>query len=154
MQTTLETAGETSPQLSKPTWRQIALEPTDSTSLQFLRYLFVGGMAFVLDFCSLYLLTSRLGVHFLVSAAVGFTLGLIANYVLSRIWVFSNRSVRSAALEFAIFSGIGLIGLGLNELGIWVLASVAGMNYLVAKMWTTAIVFFWNFAARKLSLFR
>ncbi len=156
MQTTLEPVGDTSPQIAKPslTWRQIILEPTESTSVQFIRYLFVGGLAFVLDFCSLYVLTSRLQVHYLVSAAVGFLLGLIANYLLSRAWVFPHRSVRSAALEFAIFSGIGLIGLGLNELGIWLLSAIAGMHYLVAKLCTTAIVFFWNFAARKMSLFR
>ncbi len=154
MHTTLEPVRDTSPQIAKPAWRRIVLERTESTSVQFLRYLVVGGLAFVVDFCSLYVLTSQTGVHYLVSAAVGFLLGLIVNYVLSRTWVFPHRSVRSASLEFAIFSGIGLIGLGLNETGMWLLSSLAGMHYLIAKLCTTAVVFFWNFAARKLSLFR
>jgi putative flippase GtrA len=147
---TLEIASPT----ARLTWRQLVVEPTESTAVQFIRYVFVGGFAFLLDFGTLYLLTSRAGVHYLLSAALAFLVGLAANYLLSRAWVFPRRLLRNASIEFAVFAVIGLVGLGLNELGIWLLSSIVGMHYLVSKMCTTAVVFFWNFTARKLSLFR
>ena len=138
----------------KQAWRQWLIEPTESTAVQFARYVFVGGLAFVLDICTLYVLTSKAGVHYLISAALAFLLGLTANYMLSRAWVFPRRVLQNATVEFAIFAAIGVVGLGLNELGMWLLSSVVGLYYLYSKIVTTAVVFFWNFTARKLSLFR
>lgn len=153
MQPEADIAGIDSPN-RRPTLRQLFVEPTESTAVQFIRYVFVGGFAFLLDFGALYVLTSRVGVHYLVSAAIAFLLGLLANYLLSRAWVFPRRVLRNASVEFAVFAVIGLIGLGLNELGIWLLSSILGLHYLISKMCTTAVVFFWNFTARKMSLFR
>ena len=54
----------------------------------------------------------------------------------------------------AVFALIGLIGLGLTELLMWLFAGRAGLHYLPSKLLTTALVFIWNFAAKKLLLFR
>lgn len=138
----------------QPVWRQWLIEPTESTTIQFGRYIFVGGLAFVVDIGTLFLLTSKAEVHYLVSAALAFLLGLMANYILSRGWVFPRRALQNATLEFAVFGAIGVVGLGLNELGMWLLSSFLGLYYLYSKLITTAVVFFWNFGARKMSLFR
>ncbi len=153
MQPQVEIANIESP-TTRLSLRQLLVEPTESTTIQFIRYVLVGGFAFVLDFGALVLLTSRAGIHYLVSAAIAFLLGLTANYLLSRAWVFPRRVMRNAGIEFAVFAGIGLIGLGLNELGMWLLSSMVGLHYSLAKICTAAVVFFWNFAARKFSLFR
>jgi putative flippase GtrA len=149
-----ETQTIEAPSAPKPAWRQWLIEPTDSTAIQFARYVFVGGLAFILDIGTLYLLTSKASVHYLVSAAVAFLLGLTVNYLLSRAWVFPRRVLQNSTVEFAIFAVIGVVGLGLNELGMWLLSSVVGLYYLYSKIVTTAVVFFWNFTARKMSLFR
>ncbi|HEX8986075.1 MAG TPA: GtrA family protein, partial [Bryobacteraceae bacterium] len=81
---------------------------------EFLRYIVVGGLAFLVDAGTLFLLTALAHVPYLVSAAAGFLLGLVANYVLSRRWVFRNRTLSSTAVEFTVFTLIGLVGLGLN----------------------------------------
>ena len=49
---------------------------------------------------------------------------------------------------------VGIVGLGLTELLMWLLTGKAGIHYLVAKVITTVIVFVWNFSAKKLILFR
>jgi putative flippase GtrA len=135
-------------------WRFLVFGRARTTQAQFLRYTVVGGLAFVIDFDSLFLLTEYGHVYYLVSAAIAFLLGLTFNYTLSRMWVFDHRAINNTALEFGIFAGIGLIGLALNESGMWILKEVAGFHYLVAKIGTTAVVFLWNFFARKYSLFR
>lgn len=88
------------------------------------------------------------------SAAISFLLGLVVNYALSRTWVFCNRTMSNTTLEFTVFAAIGLAGLGLNELGMWLLASKAGIQYLLAKLITAGFVYVWNFGTRKYALFR
>jgi putative flippase GtrA len=121
--------------------------------LQLFRYSVVGGLAFIVDFVTLFTLTEFLKIHYLFSAAIAFILGLIINYILSVKWVFTNRVIENQLLEFFLFAFIGIFGLGLNELFLWIFTDVLMIYYLFSKIITTIIVFFWNFFARKLILF-
>lgn len=126
---------------------------TDDTFIQLFRYTFVGGFAFLIDFGSLYALTEFAGLHYLLSAAVAFILGLSTNYSLSVAWVFPRRRLRSRWIEFAVFGAIGLVGLGFNELIMWLLTDKARFHYLLSKIASTIVVYLWNFFARKYALF-
>ena len=128
-------------------------EKTNNTLLQLFRYTFVGGFAFLIDFGALFILTEYFNMHYLVSAGIAFILGLIVNYFLSVTWVFNSRVIENRWLEFLLFSLIGLIGLGLNELFIWILTDILVIYYLLSKVITAFIVYFWNFIARKTMLF-
>ena len=130
------------------------LGSTGSLANQFARYLVVGGVAFAIDFGSLYVLTEFAGLHYLVSAAVAFLLGLITNYWLSRVWVFDRRTTQNVTMEFLVFAVIGIIGLGLNEAIIWFAAEKLQIHYMIAKAFSSGVVLIWNFGARKFFLFR
>lgn len=129
-------------------------EKTDNTFLQLIRYTIVGGFAFLIDFGTLYILTELAHLHYLLSAGIAFILGLLTNYFLSIRWVFDIRIVRDKKLEFIIFAVIGLIGLGLNELFLWIFTDLLDIYYLVSKILTAMLVYLWNFFARKWILFR
>jgi|ERR1035437_6358962 putative flippase GtrA len=126
---------------------------TDNTLLQLFRYTFVGGFAFLVDFGTLFILTEYFYIHYLISAGIAFILGLVINYILSVKWVFNSRALENRWLEFLLFSLIGLVGLGLNELFLWILTDILLIYYLLSKIITTFIVYFWNFFARKVMLF-
>jgi putative flippase GtrA len=131
----------------------ILLAKTDKTLIQLFRYTFVGGIAYCVDFGSLFFLTEFVKINYLISAAIAFLLGLITNYLLSTLWVFSKRTMANKKMEFLVFSIIGLVGLGLNEALIWFFTELAGFHYLISKMFSTVVVFIWNFFARKKMLF-
>ena len=133
--------------------QSIFIDKTNNTFLQLFRYTFVGGIAFLADFGTLFALTEFLNIHYLISAAIAFILGLTVNYFLSVKWVFNIRTVNNKLLEFWLFALIGIIGLGLNELFIWIFTDLLSIYYLLSKIITTAIVYFWNFLARKFFLF-
>jgi len=126
---------------------------TDNLYMQLFRYAIVGGVAFVFDFLTLFMLTEYCNVHYLFSAAIGFFVGLITNYVLSIFWVFEKRRISSNYVEFFLFSLIGLIGLALNEVFIWSFTEIIGIYYLWSKIISTALVYLWNFLLRKFTLF-
>ena len=133
---------------------QLFKKSTDKTSIQFLRYIFVGGVAFIVDFGSLYVLTDFFTIYYLISAAIAFTLGLITNYLLSISWVFNRRTFDNKKFEFGLFAIIGIIGLILNEVFIWFFTAELGFFYLISKIISAIIILFWNFYARKFTLFR
>lgn len=126
---------------------------TNSTLIQLIRYTFVGGIAFIADFATLLLLTEYLNFHYLVSAGIAFLFGLSINYLLSVNWVFVKRSYNNRYLEFLLFMCIGVIGLGINELLLWIFTDVFSIYYLVSKLITAIFVYLWNFFARKILLF-
>ena len=92
---------------------------TDNTFIQFFRYCFVGGFAFVVDFGVMTLLTEVFSVYPVVSSTVSFVAGLLVNYLLSTFWIFKNSKIKNRFAEFLAFALIGVIGLGINAAIIW-----------------------------------
>ncbi len=138
----------------KTLMKKLFKDDTEKTLIQLFRYIFVGGAAFLVDIGSLYILTSFVGIYYLISAAIAFILGLIANYILSIGWVFNNRTLNSAKLEFGVFALIGVVGLGFNEVLIWFFTEDIHIFYLISKVMAAILILFWNFFARKFTLFK
>jgi putative flippase GtrA len=122
--------------------------------LQLLRYLLVGGIAFCADAGALFLLKEA-GLHYLLAAAFAFLVGLTVNFLLSKRFVFTEdaRFVGRAG-EFAAYGLIGLAGLGITELVMYLCTGVFGLYYMLSKIVSAAIVLLWNFFARKFFLYR
>ena len=135
-------------------WRRLAEGKTNLLAVQAIRYAVVGVVALVVDVTLLVLLTELVGIHYLTSAALSFTAGLLTNYGLSIAWVFDHRSVENRWVEFGIFAAVGFLGLGMLEVMMWALTEHVGFNYLISKAVATIVVFTWNFLARRFLLFR
>lgn len=128
------------------------VEKTDNGYIQFFRYIFVGGTATVADMGTLYVLTSVFHVYYLISAALAFLVGITVNYVISIVWVF--KSTGNLKREVTLFFIIGLTGLMLNEVIIWLLVDKFAIFYMYAKLVSTATVLAWNFGLRKKLVFK
>lgn len=130
--------------------------------LEFMRYVIVGGSAFIIDLFLLYIFKSYIlddlgttGIY--ISTAIGFIGGLIYNYALSIVFVFENAKKNNKGKSlgsFIIFSIIGIIGLGMTEFGMYVGLEIIEINYLIVKIFVTGIVLFWNYVARKILIFK
>ncbi len=132
------------------------------------RYLLVGGLATVFDYLAFalfrYVILDLTTVNLLISTAIGFMVGLTINYVLSIIFVFKNVADPNKGKKvssFILFAIIGLIGLGMTELGMWlgdvtrffVGEGIYKIPEMVMKVIMTGIVLCWNYIARKLLIF-
>lgn len=118
------------------------------------RFLVAGSLCFLLDFVTLVTLRELFGVAVLVANLFGLSVGLIATYLLSTHWVFERRVLSRRRTEFTIFLLLTLLGLGLNEVCLWGATDLAGLHYTLAKVLATGMTFMFNFATRKLVLFR
>lgn len=128
---------------------------SDSVKVQAFRYGVAGLTASCVDIGSLTILTELFGENLLLLwTAIAFVLGLATTYFMSIKWVFSSRNVNNKAVELLVFLLIGLVGLGLTELLMWVFARRLEWHYLLAKIVSGTTVFIWNFTAKKLLLFK
>lgn len=131
--------------------------PRKSLAGQFIRYLFTGGLAFVVDFGLFALCLYIFEWHYLLANFVGLVAGLILNYALSVGWVFTaceRKLEKKKSAEFAVFAMVGFAGVGINELLMLVMVDVFEWQEMLSKMAAAVIVLMWNFGGRKLILFR
>lgn len=117
------------------------------------RYLVASVVALAVD-AGLYIALIRIAhVHYLAAAPAGYAVGILIIYLLSTRWVFSSRRLISVRSEFFIFTLIGIVGLLLNQLVIYVCVEALSTSFELAKLVSAAIVFGVNFGGRKLILF-
>ena len=101
----------------------------------------------------------------MAGSALGFTVSVIINYILSFKFVFERKEDLDRRKEFVVFLILSVVGLGLNQLIIWVcVGPVYGgipflqkvlnydLAYTGAKVIATAIVMVYNFVTRKIFL--
>lgn len=136
-------------------FKKIFYEPTKNGLLQFFRYAFVGGWATLADWGVLYFLTEWAKVHYLVSGVVAFVMGLTVNFLLSKKFVFSGeKKQHSSSTEFIVYAIIGIIGLVMTEIIMYILTDKLKFYFMIPKIIATGVVFVWNFVARKMVLYR
>lgn len=122
----------------------------------------VGALCFVID-TALYTICNFIGIPYLISGVIGFSVSVIVNYMLSMKYVFVRRDDLSKKKEFTIYLILSVIGLGLNELILYVCVDLIYGNWaqlqsllhpraaeLLAKIGATGIVMVYNFVTRKI----
>lgn len=117
--------------------------------MQSLQYFWVALVGLIVDFGLLVLLTEVFGVNYLIAAVCGFLGGLIVNFFLSERFVFADPKLKSGWVRFVLFGIIGAIGLGILTLLMWLQVDILSWHYIVAKVLATAVVYAWNFLARR-----
>ena len=137
---------------------------------QIIKFGFVGGICFLIDFAIstglfhlLNNVTSR-NIATAVGGFFGFTISVVINYILSMKFVFERKEDMSRKKEFVIFVILSLIGLGLNEVILLVCSATYDAStfltdtfndtfwFAVSKIIATAIVMVYNFISRKIIL--
>ena len=119
---------------------------------QVARFSVVGFAAFVVDYGVLMLLSQVGGVNPVLAAGISFVVSVIFNYLASMRFVFRRRDDLSRGRELAIFVALSLVGLGINELLMWLGVTVLGDSALAVtatKVCATAVVMVWNFLSRR-----
>jgi len=133
--------------------RKALVEKTSNTYVQFFRYGFVAVASLAVDFSLLILFAEVFNMHYLIAASLSFIFGITTNYLLSTLWVFHSSKLENKRSELMAFIAIGLVGLLLTDLILWLCTHVFGVYYIASKCIAVLLVYFWNFGMRKYFLF-
>lgn len=116
---------------------------------QIARFGVIGVLAFAIDYGFLYAFTEWLGIYYLISSVLSFSISVIFNYIASVLWVFDVKQETSKTRNFILFIVFSVIGLGINQLVMWLGVESLGLHYMLVKIFATAVVMVWNFVTRK-----
>ncbi|MFR2835938.1 MAG: GtrA family protein [[Clostridium] nexile] len=119
---------------------------------QIMKFGVVGGSAFVIDYGIMIFLTEIFHINYLISSGISFAVSVIFNYVMSVKWVFEVEENRDKKQEFALFVVLSIMGLGINQLIMWLAVEKFGVFYMISKICATIVVMVYNFVTRKLFL--
>lgn len=117
---------------------------------QIVKFGFVGFLCFFIDYGLMVLLKEKLGIHYLISSTISFTVSVIVNYILSITFVFETDKSKNKVGEFVIFVFLSVVGLGINALCMWVAVEFIHIHYMLSKIGATAVVMVYNFVTRKI----
>jgi len=127
---------------------QAFINKTRKGRIQFFRYFFVGGFSAVVNLTVLAIFTSGLRFEYLVSELIAFIIATITNYILSVWWIFQRSN--KFKTEFLLFTLIGVVGLGINELVLWLCVTELKLFYLFSEAVAILVVMVWSFVLRKI----
>lgn len=116
---------------------------------QFAKFAVVGLASLAVDYALLVFMVEACHIDFLVSTTVSFIASVVVNYALSMRYVFEHREDISRKREFTIFAILSAIGLGLNDLYMFVGVGLLNIGYQAMKLISTFLVTWYNFFSRR-----
>ena len=119
---------------------------------QLIKFGIVGVISTALDYGLMVLFTEGFGIFYLLSSTLSYAISLIFNYFASMKFVFRSREDMGRLREFVTFILLCLMGMGLNQLILWLIVEKCGIYYMISKILATVVVMVWNFVTRKLFL--
>lgn len=119
---------------------------------QIIKFGIVGVLAFLIDYVLLFVLVEYLGMYYLISSAISFTVSVVFNYICSMKFVFARRDDISKKKEFIVFLILSIVGLLINQAMMWIMVDKLLIYYMISKIIVTGIVMIWNFISRKIFL--
>ncbi len=128
-------------------------KPNNKGMNQFVKYTIIGVTAVGIDYLFMILFKEIFNISVLTASAIGFMLALIYNYTLSMKYVFVNfREGMTKTKAGIIFFVTYVMGLGLNQLIMYVFTKKIIIHYMIAKLISITIVGLWNFFSKKVTI--
>ncbi len=112
--------------------------------LQFIKFCVVGGTGMIVDFGITFLLKEKLKINKYIANSAGFIAAASSNFFLNRLWTFQSKAP-DVTQQYMQFIGISAIGLGLNNLIIYLLNNKLNVNFYLSKLIAIVCVTLWNF---------
>lgn len=115
-------------------------------------YGLIGGFCAALDFGVYTLLCYFEIMPYLWANVISIHVGIFTSFVLNRQINFKVKN--KTALRFLSFYTVGLVGLGISELMLYLMVTVGGMNELVCKLISIVVVALIQFVLNKYITFK
>jgi putative flippase GtrA len=106
----------------------------------------VGFIGMCVDFLVTWLLKEKLRMNKYVANSIGFTCAVINNFYINLKWTFqvSGENTNIFLIKFILIS---IVGLGLNNMFVYIFNEKLSLNFYVSKALAVLCVFAWNFSA-------
>jgi putative flippase GtrA len=115
-------------------------------------YGIIGSFTSFLDFCVFTLLASYAGIHYLVANCISVLVGITTSFLLNRSYNFRVKD--KTKQRFAIFLTVGLCGLMLSNLILYIGIDMLHGEEVIVKLASIVLVVGFQFLMNKFVTFR
>ncbi len=117
------------------------------------RFAIVGVINTLIDFALFTLLFFAVELPILAANSIGYIAGTTNGFILNKYWTFTeSRHHGQVSRQFPLFFVLYLIGLGISNLVVWLLAPI--VPALLAKAISIGISMVWNFWSTRRFVYR
>ena len=118
----------------------------------FIRYVFIGGSTFVLDFGLLVILHDIFNVNVLIAASISYWSSIVFNFLVNRHWTFESSNKEN--FKKHLLSYISLLGFNyIFTITFIALTTHLGLHYTIAKVMSVMIQIPWTYYIYKKYVF-
>ena len=115
-------------------------------------YGIIGSFTSLLDFVVYTILTNFCGIFYLIANCISVLIGITTSFLLNRTYNFKVKN--KTGQRFFIFLGVGLMGLCLSNIILWVCIERLLLNKVISKLSSIVLVVFFQFLLNKYITFR
>ena len=119
----------------------------------YIKYVISGGTAAFVDLSLLFVFTSLVGWHYLLSASLAFIIAFFVSFYLQKFWTFRDNNRDEIYKQLFLYMSVGLINLALNAGIMFVLVAKLNIWYLSAQVITGALIALESFIFYNLIIF-
>jgi len=112
---------------------------------KFFKYALWGWIAALVDLSILYVLTSIVGIYYLISAIISFIISFFVWFFFQKYITFENYEKKHISQWF-IFLLFQIIWMWFNLLLLYIGVSILWFYYLYVAIFNKIIIFIWNFS--------
>lgn len=118
----------------------------------FSRYLIIAGVIVVIEVASFQIIY-LLGVNYLLATVLSMGIGIVLNWIASRLFVF-QKSSRRAHIEFSLVLVASLVGVIFQTFTTYVVVAFLHQIPVIGKVVAIGVTFFWNYFIRALFIYK
>lgn len=119
---------------------------------QLVRYLVTGFSSAAIELSLLYIFKDILKLTVLEANSAAYTIVFWFNFFMNRLWSFKSKS--NLKKQLTMYSLLFVFNLGASDLIMHVLATLLGLQYLIAKVFAIGAVVSWNFILYKKIIYK
>lgn len=129
----------------------ITLTSREKESQRFVKFLAAGFAGVIIGIGLLWFMTEKMGIFYLVSAAVSKEVGILLAFVMNESWVFKDRitssmkSMKEYAIRLFKFNANRLLAIFIVVASMAILTGLMGVNYLISNLIGIGIAFPFNY---------
>lgn len=114
-----------------------------------MKFAVVGLVSLAVEYAFLTYFLHAMHMDYLMATTISFTVSIVVNYFLSMKYVFEHKDDLSRRREFTIFAILSAIGLGLNDLYMFIGVGLLNIGTMAMKLISTFFVTWYNYFSRR-----
>lgn len=119
---------------------------------QLVRYLLTGFSSAAIELSLLYIFRDIANLSIIEANSIALTIIFWFNFLMNRLWSFKSKS--SLKKQLLMYGVLFIFNLGASDLIMHILATMLGIQYLLAKVFAIGAVVSWNFILYKKVIYK